>query len=497
MNTILVATGETIDSNEYATASAPEMSWFFDRPFIQHVIEYLAQIGRTAVDIVVCRDADKIESLIGDGRRWGIKIRYHLAKDPEHPFAAGYIDGDNDELTLVAHATRLPQITQSQLDNASGTRLFTTTDAKKSMTKDTGWALLDKHIFTQLPKDLNIHDLGAFVRENFGGKFEETTTSTLLNIDDSNSLLQSLNLVLNKTFEGLMLTGTEVEPGIRIARNVSIRPTARITPPVFIGENVRIDKGVRLGPNVVVATDCILAENCAVENSMILPHSYVGEALELADVIIDRNKLINARMNTAVTVTDDFILANLKSNAGGQVVLNFGRRVAATIMLVMLAPIFMLTWVMMKLQRRGAKALHAKNVVALPAGESPDFWQTFRDWRFDCFPKNGETEKRQHASAVRFLLLRFIPGLLGIIFGRLAFVGVQPRSPEAILNLPRDWRELYLKSKPGLITELDANGPDTPTNDDIYSAEAFYAVKSSLTYDIKLIFKTFVRLLKK
>ena len=45
--------------------------------------------------------------------------------------------------------------------------------------------------------------------------------------------------------------------------------------------------------------------------SVVFPFSYVGEALELDHVIVDKNRLINARLGAEVVVADDFILGSM------------------------------------------------------------------------------------------------------------------------------------------------------------------------------------------
>ena len=75
------------------------------------------------------------------------------------------------------------------------------------------------------------------------------------------------------------------------------------------------------------------------------------------------------------------------------------------------------------------------------------------------------------------------------------FAGVPPRMAEEIQDLPQDWRALYLKSKPGVVTETLVNFGPRATRDDMYSAEAVYAVSCGLKYDLKLLAKYFGQIL--
>ena len=54
-----------------------------DRPFIQHVVEHLVDCGITEIHVVLSHLPEKVEALLGDGQRWGIRIRYSLAPSEE------------------------------------------------------------------------------------------------------------------------------------------------------------------------------------------------------------------------------------------------------------------------------------------------------------------------------------------------------------------------------------------------------------------------------
>jgi lipopolysaccharide/colanic/teichoic acid biosynthesis glycosyltransferase len=76
--------------------------------------------------------------------------------------------------------------------------------------------------------------------------------------------------------------------------------------------------------------------------------------------------------------------------------------------------------------------------------------------------------------------------LLAVLRGDLHFLGVRPRSRKEIAALDADWRDLYLKSKPGLVTEAFINYGDFPTEDELYTSEVFYVSTTGLVHDLKL-----------
>jgi hypothetical protein len=80
--------------------------------------------------------------------------------------------------------------------------------------------------------------------------------------------------------------------------------------------------------------------------------------------------------------------------------------------------------------------------------------------------------------------------------GDLRIIGVSPRTEEEVKALSQDWRALYLKTEAGLVSEAYINYGDTPTEDECYTAEAFYSVVSGPGHDLKLFFLYLGRVLK-
>src|SRR5207244_976776 len=130
-------------------------------------------------------------------------------------------------------------------------------------------------------------------------------------------------------------------------------PTAQITAPVYLGEDCSVGPDVRLGPGTAVGANCVLEDGCMATHSVILPDTYVGRGLELEDAVAAGNRLVNARLGGAVTVTDPFLLAplsgpGLRSGLGG-----LFARLTALLLLVLAAPVLLATMLCLRLFRRG------------------------------------------------------------------------------------------------------------------------------------------------
>src|SRR5262245_3890031 len=80
-----------------------------DRPMIEHLIEYLAHQKIDEFHIILCHHPDQVENYLGDGKHWGVKIFYHLVRNPNFPFATlqSEIFLENESI-LVGNVETLP-----------------------------------------------------------------------------------------------------------------------------------------------------------------------------------------------------------------------------------------------------------------------------------------------------------------------------------------------------------------------------------------------------
>lgn len=492
MNAVIIATGQNPElaplTDWYPTPLLPVV----DRPFIQHVVEYLIDQGVTDFDFILSHLPEKLETLLGDGQRWGSTFRYHLIRDPYHPYQVLRHISLPDTPIVLAHADRLPECQIVSDKNKSN--IFCHTSAVDGTMKWTGWAWLTPSDYAALPENTDEAALEQVLLTSAEAD-QIGAVPRLLSTQSFTELLTSNHQVLSGDFPVRLLTGTQLEEGIWISRNVNLHPTARLTAPLFIGENSRIGPGVQLGPNTVVSHDCILDSQCRAENALIIQGSYIGESLELDEVIVDRNRLINVRVGAAISISDNFILGSLSD---GQV-RHWTRRKSSQIMAIFLLfwtwPILLLTALFLKITRRGP-VIHTTEAILLPAASQSWEWRTFLLWSFSPASPTSYLAKHRRFRGLRHCLLFFLPALLNITRGQLRFVGVPPRSKAMVDTLSTDWQALYLNSEAGLITETDIQYFGmAPTGDEQYSAEAFYAVTANMFYNVKLIWKYIGRVL--
>ena len=287
-----------------------------------------------------------------------------------------------------------------------------------------------------------------------------------------------------------MISGTERQPGIWVSRNVVIHPTAELVGPLYIGPNCRLHRGVKAGPNAVISGDCIVDTNTTIEHSLVTGGSYIGEGLELNRVVVDHNLLVNVRLSTSVDILENFLLGSLeqprRQNWFGRVV----QSVLALLLIVLFLPISLLAVLYFVLVRR-LTYTHVK-VVQLPAEENS---RALRSYALPCVGTDAWSVHRP--AGWDSFLRQFLPGLFAVAAGRLSFVGLPPRTVEEIekLSLEWGWRSLYLDEKAGLITEASIASTDAEDETQLYLADAYYAVRQSWYYDVRLALQYFMHLI--
>ena len=258
-----------------------------DKPFFQHIVEYLAGQEVTRIEFILSHLPEKIEHALGEGARWGCRFGYHLVGPGGNALqVAATLARNIADTIILGDAQCLPAI------DLAATEPDTLITCQSNWT---GWG-----VFTA----------AELIRGDFEN-MRRTDTATCLSFESGQAFLKSQRDVLDQKFPALLISGRQSDPGIWIARNVALHPTARLTAPVYIGENCRIGSSAQIGPYAVIGQNSVVDAHTIVVDSMVAPGTYVGEGLELESVIVDRNRLLNVRPETSLLTGEAFLLGAL------------------------------------------------------------------------------------------------------------------------------------------------------------------------------------------
>ncbi|HTF67186.1 MAG TPA: NDP-sugar synthase [Edaphobacter sp.] len=465
-----------------------------DRPFLQHVIEFFALQGISSFEFILEHAPQQIEAYLGDGSRWGCRFRCHLVSQPERPYRCLRIIAEAKTApTFLVHADQVPYIQLAEYAVHKQPILFCIDregNGSSKLSVTWGGGIL-------FPTGISDESIAGCSRQTLTSHLQDLESQGLatatfvpdwISLRTPRDLLVSQRKLLNREFSELMIGGTENDPKLWVSRNVVINPSARIVPPAYLGPNCRIGPAAQIGPNAVISGNSFIDAHTSIQNSLVTAGSYVGERLELDEVIIDRNLLVNVKLGTGLTITENFLLGRMAGPSGRRWFVTVLESIFAILLILLLLPfycalaVYLLTF--------GQKRLARVKVVRLPATGDPRMWQTFNlpfvkavDWT-RCVPAGWAS-----------FFFRFLPGLPAVARARLNLVGLPPRTVDEIRNLPQDWRSLYLHGNLGLITEASLILTNQPDETEIYLAEACYCAAATWKHDFGLFFRYFLRLI--
>ena len=479
MRTVLLGTGYAPQLEAITTDTSAPMLPLMGKPFIQHVVEVLVGQGCRQLDIFLHEHPGQIESLLGNGERWGVFFTFHICRSSTH---------FSDKLALLARedGEGLRLVFGDRLPTEGYAGLFASEATADQPVRVAGHRVDGKTV----PVWAVVGSGWFAAKEAAGG--EQGTTEALLAAAQAcggwvdveqpllwqsySDLLETTRRVMDGAGPELLITGRVMDACVWLGRNVSLHPTAHLEPPVFVGPDCEIGEGVSLGPYVSIEGNCVLDRACSVRQSLVFRNTYVGEALELEDVVATAKLIANARYNAVVPVPDDFLLGSLKVGLLRHGVANVASRLFGLILLVVLAPCWLLGFLLWL--AGGVKFWPTRLAcVRLPAGDHPMFWKSFR---YTAMLGGAEREGRHFFS-------RFMPGLVSVVKGDLALVGVPPRTRQEIEGLPVDWRHIYLRGACGLIVEPGVIYSTRRSSDEAFAADVCFVADPSVAHEFVLL----------
>lgn len=471
MRAVIIAMGENSALSSLLHFKPSPLLHVIDKPIVFHLLDFLSSCKEISnYDIFLCQHAEIIEAALGDGNRWGVRLNYHLVRNPLYPYSTlrTVAKGWQDKHLLIASGESLPKISKedflSLIENPKPS-MWTFPNGNWS-----GWGIvpvgeLSKLALNTTPKDFERSLSKSLIRQEFSPLIEITSMSGLKN-SNIRALFPSSTLHYPPTAHA-------AGDGLWISRAVSLHPTVELKPPLFIGENCQIKEHAVIGPYTVIENSCIVDSGSKISNTLVLQHSYIGQKLSLTKAIVDRSLLVNIPLNTEVIIQDDFILSEIKPVSPLNFVYKSLERFFACIMLIATLPLFLSMLISYRIKKEPK--------LFLPANHNLARWRYFQLYTFE---KKGQEE----ASSKKSFPFKRMPVLINVVRGEVNFVGVMPRSREEVMSLPPDWKHLYLISKLGLITLSDLDNA-TDSLDDCYAADAYYVVHMGLLFDLRLFLR--------
>jgi hypothetical protein len=481
---ILLACWASSDPLLAGLDAEPSLIPLGDKPLLQRALEQLLELGCRHVAVIHGDQPQAKESFLGNGERWGCRITHHYAADDSRPLQrlAWLAPGRGESCTLASAESvaagfgDLPQLFVACTQAGEGTR----------------WAGL-----ARLPGDLvrqllqatrSREDLERRVLSGGSGQAAGLAQPVMVDAISMASVASALDSISRVLKPAPGACGTSRRPhaeGVWIGNGSRIHPGARLVAPVYIGRDVYIGEGACIGPHAVIGDNCIVDRASHVERSLLAPNTYAGQELEIADTILAGARLANARLGAVLQIEDPEFARDIVSERPGIVRPGVGQRFLAAMLCVALSPLIL----MRAIGSLRRPAVPGAVIGAPTSGSSP--WAR-RQVSF--VPRHEGILAAEEGAWVRHFRDTFVAGLTDVVGGRVALVGLQPRSVEEIHCLPGYWQSLYRLGPTGLVNETLLNGPEGAAAEMRFAGDALCASSMRLSKVSMILGRYFRRL---
>ncbi len=331
MKAVVMAGGEGSRLRPLTLVRPKPMLPVVNRPVLSHILELLRRHGFTDVVMTLQYLAGQIQDYYGDGKSWGLNIRYVIEEAPlgtagsvrnadflfkDEPILV--ISGDAlTDLDLTAmvefHRARRSHFTMAlthvpdpleygvinvRLDGRIAQ--FAEKPSWGGVTSDTvntGIYIVEPQVMARMPRNTRLdwsQDIfpGMLARgEPFYGWVGEgywCDIGTLREYHRANSDLLTGRLDLGQI-------GARVGSGIWAGGAVEIAPDAQLFGPIYLGDEVKIKRGVVIHGPSVIRDYTILDNHARVQHSVIWRNCYIGEGAMLHGAVVGRQCSVKAR----------------------------------------------------------------------------------------------------------------------------------------------------------------------------------------------------------
>jgi NDP-sugar pyrophosphorylase family protein/lipopolysaccharide/colanic/teichoic acid biosynthesis glycosyltransferase len=527
MQAMLIATGEENKLLPLTATMPAPMVPIVDRPVMVYAIELLARAGFRDIQVSVYEQANAIESYCGHGERWSVQLHFLLQRTAGG--GAGSLKRAEPLLTetfIVLPADRLIDLdiqAAIRFHRAHGGMataiLARPTEADHRLS---GYATVDLHGRLQ---DLGPSATGSKVYDYTGafifepavlpyiaaqGKQECHTDlltalrqagkpvygylmdgywNPLLNFADYQAaqlaVLGSAGRVPEagpgERIRHPYLEAGEMQPGIWVGPNSIIHPTAQLRPPLFIGAGCRIGPNTELGPETIIGAGTVLDEGVTIQQSTVLPRTYIGQLLHLARRIAHRTDLIDIDSGINVQIADPWMLTTVNPALPGNLLRTLVERALALLLLIGLAPFLLVIGAALWLATGSAPLTRVQRFGQIPLVKSnPQLinlyhWQTRRA-DGTITPLGGWVERYE---------FHRLPELWNVVQGDLGLVGVKPLAREESILLQEAWQQSRYGAQAGFTGLWYTEATATTDADELSILDAYQALAHNWRDDLR------------
>lgn len=430
---------------------------------LEHTLEALVQAGLRQAHIVLSPHAEAVKDFFCTGERWGMALTFSTSRGeetpqqvlaslsiaPEPPFLL--LRGDVVRSSMVGDFVAQAQVlaapcVQARCGGDNGFMLFCR-ELRPNVLANADWTLAEEAI-------PSVDVVGGVAKLDSLAGFHQA------NLDAAAGRIP------------LLLPGLQTALGMTQGRNSQAYPQNIKQGIALIGAYCSLHPSVELSGEVVIGDHVIIDRRASIADSVILPHSYVGELVEVRNAIVRGNELIRVDSGAILKITDMFLLADLTTNPLHQGLGDAYNRSAGVVLLVLSLPLWLLAAVLLAGQKNAtplACRLRGNKI------------------KLDDFGLPQRAEFAAWELPLGFPVLRYLPRLWAVISGDLRLVGALPVSLETSAQRTENWEQFADQAPAGLLGPTQLLIPaDAPEEEKLLS-DSFYWANFSIRQDFRYL----------
>lgn len=298
-----------------------------NKPMIFYALEKVAETGVKEVGININPGETEIQQAVGNGSRWGLKIKYieqtggpkglaHIIKNAKdflgnEPFI--FYLGDNiilgsikrfvekflnDRLNVLLAFARVPDPERfgvPVIQDGKILRVEEKPSQPKSNFAQTGIYIYDQHIFDAVENiapsprgEYEISDANTYlIDKGFNVGFEEIT-GWWKDTGKPEDLLEGNQLILHDLSD--------------------IKNEANMAPGVVVQGKVKIEKGTYIGGKSLIRGPAVIGKNCIIQDSYIGPYTSIGDNAKITNTEIEHSIIFdNSTIKCGRRIVDSLV----------------------------------------------------------------------------------------------------------------------------------------------------------------------------------------------
>lgn len=342
MKAIIMAGGEGTRLRPLTCDRPKPMVPVANRPVMEYAVDLLKKHGITQVGVTLQYLPDAITDYFGDGSQFGITMKYFVEEIPLG--TAGSVKNAEeflDDTFLVISGDALTDFNLTEAINfhrekkAVATLVLTSvenpleygvviTDCAGRITRflekpgwgevfsdhvNTGIYILEPEVLQYFAKDQKFdfsRDLFPLLLKQRQPLYGCLLSSYWCDIGSIEQYQQAHMDILQGKVD-VELSGTMLNPGIIVGKNVEISKSARIVGPVLLGDYCKVGPGAVIEPYTVMGQNAVVDEEASLKRSILWNNVYVGKRGAVRGAVIGNRVAIqaNATVLEGVAVGDD------------------------------------------------------------------------------------------------------------------------------------------------------------------------------------------------